>query len=120
MRAFTLLLLISAPLAAPAAPPAAQTSAMQSATTGQDPIVVTGEDRLVCRRVVRTATRMRSGRVCRTMAQWRRETGVNIVANEANATVDGAADSLEMAGEKVSTNCAGGMGAGHDTRLGPR
>ena len=101
-----------------AAPAAAQTS-----VTGPD-AVVTGENRITCRRVTRTATRMRTGRFCRTQAQWARDNGTAPNPNDPNATIDGAADTLEMGGEKVSTNCVGAdlsnPGMNGRTPLGPR
>lgn len=103
MRKLAILLVIAgAPVALPAA------ASAQSAATGPD-ITVTGENRVICRRVARTATRMRTGRLCRTQSQWARERTPGVNANDPNATIDGAADTLEMLGEKVSTGCVGGM-----------
>ncbi|TMJ19694.1 MAG: hypothetical protein E6G92_07955 [Alphaproteobacteria bacterium] len=113
MRKIAILsLLMAAPGLAPAA------ASAQSSVTGPD-ITVTGDDRIICRRVTRTATRMRTGRICRTQAEWahapreRNATQVN-----ANDTIDGAADNLDVLGEKVSTNCVGGM-PGHSGGSGP-
>jgi hypothetical protein len=89
-----------------------------SAPSVQPDIIVTGDDRMVCRRITRTATRMRVGRICRTISQWAAESGARAV-NDPNATIDGAADTLEMLGEKVSTGCGEGAG-GHSGPLGPR
>jgi hypothetical protein len=100
---------------------ALEAAAAQSAATGPD-ITVTGDNRVICRRVTRTATRMRTGRICRTQAQWAREAGSTPPASDPNSTIDGAADSLEMGGEKVSTNCIGGelIRMNGRTPLGPR
>jgi hypothetical protein len=114
MRGFAILLIVAS---VPAMTPT--TASAQAAASNPD-ITVTGDNRIVCRRITRTATRMGSGRICRTMAQWRRETGGNAAANDPNGTIDGAADTLEMAGQKVSTGCTGGMGGGHDGPHGPR
>jgi hypothetical protein len=114
MRRFAILLIVAG---VPAMTP---TIASAQASASNPDITVTGDNRIVCRRITRTATRMGSGRICRTIAQWRREIGASVAANDANATIDGAADALTVAGEKVSTGCTGGMGAGHDTPLGPR
>src|SRR6185295_19057523 len=101
MRKLAILLLVTgAPVSLPAA-------AAQSSATGPD-ITVTGENRVICRRITRTATRMRTGRICRSQAQWAREAAPGARADDPNATVDGAADTLEMLGEKISTNCTGG------------
>ena len=102
MRKLAILLLVAgAPTALPAA------AAAQPAATGPD-ITVTGENRIICRRVTRTATRMRVGRLCRTQSQWARESAPGVAANP-NATIDGAADTLETLGEKHSTESVGGM-----------
>ncbi|HEV2818298.1 MAG TPA: hypothetical protein VGW40_13890 [Allosphingosinicella sp.] len=115
MRKLAILLLVAAP---PLSFPAA--AAAQSTVTGPDP-VVTGDNRIICRRVTRTATRMRTGRICRTQSQWAAESGGRTVnPDDPNATIDGAADALEMAGEKVSTGDVGGFSSGHETPLGPR
>jgi len=75
---------------------------------GEEGVTVTGEDRVVCRRVTRTATRMRTGRICRPVSEWRNERGDRATADP-NETIDGAADSLEVLGEKISTGCVGGL-----------
>jgi hypothetical protein len=107
MRRLALIMLIaSQPLAGTAA--RAVPAPPSPAPAVNPDITVTGDDRLVCRRITRTATRMRTGRICRTMAQWRRETGDAHAANDPNATIDGAADTLEMIGEKISTGCGEG------------
>src|SRR6185503_5175784 len=95
MRKLAILLLVTiAPISLPAA------AAAQSSVTGPDP-VVTGENRVICRRVTRTATRMRVGRICRTQSQWAAESGGRTPnPNDPNSTIDGAADTLVMAGEK--------------------
>ena len=60
--------------------------------------------------MTRTATRMRTGRICRTQAEWARAPQErNTTQVNANDTIDGAADTLEALGEKVSTNCVGGL-----------
>lgn len=103
MRKLAILLLVtSIPVSLPAA------AATQSSATGPD-ITVTGENRVVCRRITRTATRMRVGRICRTQAQWTREPAPGVAANDPNATIDGAADTLETLGEKHGTESVGGM-----------
>ncbi len=117
MRKLALWLILgSAAASMPQAAPAAQTT-----VTGPDP-VVTGENRVTCRRVTRTATRMRTGRICRTQAQWARETGRAPALNDPNATIDGAADTLDALGaDDISTNCVGDpLNRTPDTPLGPR
>jgi hypothetical protein len=94
----------------------------QSSATGPDP-VVTGDDRVVCRRVTRTATRMRVGRICRPLSEWRREAGGRAAdLNDPNSTIDGAADTLDALGaDDMSTNCIGSpLDRTPDTPLGPR
>ncbi len=93
----------------------------QSTATGPDP-VVTGDNRVSCRRITRTATRMRVGRICRTQSQWAADTGRARNPNDPNGTIDGAADTLD-----VRAFCHG-TGDGEkspldrtpDTPLGPR
>jgi hypothetical protein len=103
MRKLAILsLLAAAPVAAPG------TAQAQSSANGPD-ITVTGDNRIVCRRVTRTATRMRVGRVCRTQSEWARAPQErNATPTNPNETIDGASDTLEMYGEKVSTGCTGG------------
>lgn len=79
-------------------------------------VTVEGPERMVCRATQRTATRMRTSRVCRTVRQWE-EARAGRSQDEVLAE---AADTLEMFGDKISTNCTGGMGGGHETSLGPR
>lgn len=104
MRKLAILsLILATPIAAPEA------ALAQPSVTGSD-ITVTGDNRVVCRRVTRTATRMRTGRICRTQAEWAHAPQErNATPTNANDTIDGAADTLETLGEKVSTNCTGGM-----------
>lgn len=116
MRALLLLALVGS------SPVAFSTPAMsQSSATGPDP-VVTGENRTICRRVTRTATRMRSGRICRTQAEWAREAGPRAPnPDDPNATIDGVDSSLAVLGaNEASTNDSGGMNRANDTPLGPR
>jgi hypothetical protein len=87
----------------------------------QDETTVTGDNRIICRRATRTATRMRTGRICRTVAEWRRETG-GPRAQDRNSTIDEAADTLDALGaDDISTNCIGNpLDRTPDTPLGPR
>ena len=79
-------------------------------------VTVRGPERMVCRSVQRTSTRMRSNRVCRTVREWD-EARAGRTQDEELAE---AADALDVLGEKVSTNCIGGLTSGHETHLGPR
>lgn len=107
-------------LIAAAALTATGTANAQSAGGGasaQSPdVTVRAPDRMVCRAMQRTSTRMRTSRVCRTVREWD-EARAGRSQDEVLAE---AADTLEALGEKVSTNCTGGMGGGHNTSLGPR
>ena len=100
------------------AQPTSGTSVGGAPATADEPgVTVQGPERLVCRLVRRTGTRMRSNRVCRTVTQWE-EARQGRSQDEVLAE---AADTLETFGEKVSTNCVGGLGGReHDTPLGPR
>jgi hypothetical protein len=114
MRAALLLLILSSsPIVLPL-PALAQTS-----PTSADP-VVTGDNRVSCRRVTRTATRMRTGRICRTQSQWTREAPSGPVPSEPSSSIDGASDSIETAGDKISTDDIGGIiGPSGVTGVGP-
>jgi hypothetical protein len=79
----------------------------------QADIVVTGDNRIVCRYVARTGTRMRVGRVCRRLSDWRTDSEAAIRAGlDPNATIEGAADALEVLGQRGTVRS--------DTSLGPR
>lgn len=116
MRFWAFIAAIGSAQATFAAPAAAQTS-----QTGPDAII-TGDNRITCRRVTRTATRMRTGRICRTQRQWARESGRTPNPNDSNSTIDGAADTLDALGaDDISTNCIGDpLNRTPDTPLGPR
>jgi len=71
---------------------------------GGGDVTVRAPERMVCRNVTRTSTRMRTSRQCRTVSQMReseRQSQDEVLAE--------AADTLETLGEKVSTGCVGGM-----------
>jgi hypothetical protein len=99
--------ILSAPAVAAPSPPVAE--------NGQH-VTVNG-DRRICRTVRRTASRMGQGRICRTESQWAAN-GVRNVSSHSD--IDDAQNALDMYGEKVSTNCTGGMGGSHNGPLGPR
>src|ERR1044072_4111250 len=102
MRKLALVLLIAGGPALLPAPAQAQSSA-----AGPDP-VVRGENRVSCRRITRTATRMRVGRICRTQSQWAHDTGRAPDPDNPNATIDGADNTLEgIAADQISPGCAG-------------
>ena len=92
--------------------------AIQAAAPAEQPqITVTGDNRVVCRRITRTATRMRVGRICRTLSAWTAENGAR-AANDPNATIDGAADTIELLGKEHGTG--DGEPGGHEGPHGPR
>lgn len=95
-------LLLTVPAATGAAPPA---------PAGQPDILVTGENRVVCRTVRRTATRMRVGRLCRRLSDWRTDSD-SAIRNDTdpNATIDGAADTLEVLGQRQPVRTEGALG----------
>jgi hypothetical protein len=94
--------------------PASAGAALQQPPARQPDITVTGEDRMVWRYVTRTATRMRRGRVCRKLSDWESDSDRSVrAANDPNATIDGAADTLEVLG-------SGPAGVRSDGALGPR
>lgn len=85
----------------------------------QPGVTVQGPERMVCRVVRRTGTRMRSSRVCRTVREW----------DEAHAgrsqdeVLADAAQTLDVLGEAPTTLCQGGeleKGFNGRTPLGPR
>jgi len=105
------------------------TAAPATAATGQDVprqqvsddqgVVVTGEDRIVCRRVTRTATRMRTGRICRSVSQWRDESGGSGETGDTN--IDDAANTLDARrADCIGPYNPGGLSREPQTPLGPR
>ncbi len=88
-------------------------AAAQSAGAGQSggapapspDVTVRAPERIVCRAQVRTSTRMRTGRVCRTVREWEEARG----GRSQDEVLAEAADTLELIGEKISTGCMGGM-----------
>ena len=119
MRNFVAMLTIAtAPLLAAGTAQAQPGAAGQAdaADASRPDVTVRGPERMICRAMTRTSTRMRTNRVCRTQSEWE-EARAGRSQDEVLAE---AADTLEMFGEKVSTNCTGGMGGGHNTPLGPR
>ena len=110
MRSLIAILLI-VPVASEAAPP--------PAPARQPDILVTGENRVVCRHVARTATRMRVGRLCRRLSDWRAESDIAVRDGaDPNATIDGAADTIELLGKEHGTG--DGEPGGHEGPHGPR
>jgi len=67
------------------------------------------KERLICKRDVRTASRMNTQRSCRTYAQWEEH-------SRANGNTEDSADTLEVIGEKISTGDLGGMQSGDSPR----
>lgn len=119
MRRFALTLLVAAaPLLAAGAAQAQPGAAGQAGTAdaSRPDVTVRGPERLLCRPMQRTATRMRTSRVCRTQAQW----GDAREGRSQDEELAEAADTLDLIGERISTGCTGGMGGGHNTALGPR
>ncbi len=115
-KAGYLLAAVAAPLLAAGAA-GAQSRAAQEENSARSPdVTVQGPERMVCQTVRRTGTRMRAGRVCRTVREWE-EARAGRSQDEVLAE---AADTLEMFGEKISTNCIGGLSRADDTSLGPR
>jgi hypothetical protein len=110
MRIIAMMLLLGSEAAV-----AAQTAPAQGDVT------VTGDNRIVCRRVTRTATRMRVGRICRPLSEWRGPAAAR-AQEDPNGTIDGAADTLDALGaDDLSTNCVGDpLNRAPDTPLGPR
>jgi hypothetical protein len=104
-------LALAALIAAGALPsaPAPALAAPAPSASGDQHITVDG-NRRVCRAVRRTATRMSSGsHICRTVNEWA-QNGVRGVSSHND--IDSAQNALDMYGEKVSTNCVGGMPGG--------
>ncbi len=110
---------VAAPLLAGGAANAQSTSgtSVGGAPSAEPGVTVQGPERLVCRLVRRTGTRMRSNRVCRTVSQWEEASA----GRSQDTELSDAADTLETFGEKVSTNCVGGeLTRENRTPLGPR
>ena len=82
---------------------AAQAQAPTAPTTTPSGVTVVAPDRMICRRVTGTTTRMRSGRICRSVPRSR---GTGPQSDEDR--VAEAADTLDAFGERMSTDCIGG------------
>jgi hypothetical protein len=82
--------LSQAAMAEPAPPPA----------QGGQHITVDG-DRVICRRVVRANSRMRSGRLCRSREEWRRN-GISMTS--ARDSLEGIENSVDVTHAATSTN----------------
>lgn len=102
MRALVTLMMVAAGTLAASAANAQEGTG--GATPGQSPdVTVRGPERMVCRNVTRTATRMRSNRVCRPVSQWR-DAGQQSEEDQ----IAEAADRLDALGaDDISTNCVG-------------
>jgi len=92
----------------------------QGSPSGQPAdVTVRAPERMVCRQVTRTATRMRSNRVCRPVSQWHASGQQSDEEQIAEA-----ADRLDALGaDDISTGCLGGddnLDRTPDTPLGPR
>lgn len=110
MRRFACLLTIAAaPLLTPGAA-YAQAAPNPGPNPAQPDVTVRAPERMVCRNVTRTATRMRASRVCRPVSQMN---GAD--QRSQDEILADAADTLEVLGEKISTNCVGGMGGSDAT-----
>jgi hypothetical protein len=101
---------LAALIAAVSLPPAPALAAAPAPAAESGQHITVDGNRRVCRSVRRTASRMGSGsRICRTVNQW----AANGVANvTSRRDIDDAQNALDMFGEKVSTNCVGGMPGG--------
>lgn len=121
MRKLTALLAIAAaPLLAAGAANAQSTSgtSVGGAPAAEPGVTVQGPERLVCRSLQRTATRMRSNRVCRTVREWEEARAGRTQDEELAA----AADTLDVLGaDDISTGCGdNALSLTPDTPLGPR
>ncbi len=95
----------AAPLLAGGAAHAQSTSgtSVGGAPAAQSGVTVRGPERLVCRLVRRTGTRMRSSRVCRTVTQWEGAQAGRTPDDE----LSDAAQTLDALGEASTTGCVG-------------
>jgi len=113
-RIFTLGLSTASALAAGTV--SAQTSGGQGTGAGRPEVTVRAPERLVCRSVRRTSTRMRASRVCRPVSQLNADD-----RRTDDERLTEAADTLDVLGaDDISTNCSGGLTSGHEGPLGPR
>ena len=109
-----LLAVLASPVLASETALAAQTPTASQA----EPNITVEGGRMICRRLIRTASRMSSGRVCRTEAEWRNARAPS--GTSSHDDIEDAANTLETLGERAGTGCTGGMGGGHSGPLGPR
>ena len=120
MRKVLFVLLVAATAVVPAGSANAQSSeAGETGTEAEARIDVTADrDRQVCRAQVRSNTRMRSSRVCRTQKEWdEMRTRQDLTQEEA---LTAAADTLRTLGNVSTTGDTGGFTSGHEGKLGPR
>jgi hypothetical protein len=103
------LMILLAVAAAPAlAPRVAMADPPQAQAQGQTPQNVTvNANRPICRRTTQTASRMGSGSVCHTAAEWQR-LGVRMTST--NTSIDEASQTLDTVGQSSTT---GGGNAPH-------
>jgi hypothetical protein len=116
MRGFAIILLGTASL------PGVQAAPVLAAQIRADPdeTIVTGENRVVCRRATRTATRMRTGRICRPLSEWRGQSGTRI-GERSHDDMEEAANTLDgLRADDESTGCGGGLSPAPQGPLGPR
>lgn len=96
---------------------AAQAQPAQSPAPARSPdVTVRAPERMVCRAQVRTSTRMRTGRVCRTVREWEEARG----GRSQDEVLAEAAQTLDVLSEAPTTLCEGGMAGNPGTSLGPR
>lgn len=117
MRKFACLLAIAAAPVLTAGAAHAQPAPSQGTSAPRPEVTVRGPERLVCRSVRRTSTRMRASRVCRPVSQLTAEG-----QRSDDEQIADAADTLDVLGaDDLSTNCVGNpMDMTPDTPLGPR
>ena len=116
MRKFACLLAIAAAPVLTAGAAHAQSAPSQRTAAPQPDVTVRAPERLVCRSVRRTSTRMRASRVCRPVSQLNADD-----RRTDDERLTEAADTLDVLGaDDISTNCSGGLTSGHEGPLGPR
>ena len=109
MRKLIISLASAAIALVPATGAAAQTSGQAQAESGRSQA---GRERMICRRVDRSGTRMGAQRVCRTATQW----SAAQEGRTGDAELDGAVGQLDVMNREANTGCIGGLGGRSEPR----
>ncbi|MBX3561448.1 MAG: hypothetical protein KF780_06500 [Sphingomonas sp.] len=109
MRRFAFALAAAAIAVLPAAPALAGSSASENAGNDRSD----AGNRMICRRIERSGSRMSTQRICRTARQWEAARNGQSIDQELDETVG---QQMDVVSRDMNTGCLGGM----TERAGPR